>query len=242
MTARRTFGDRSISSLVERQMRNWELARSQRYTETESGTAEVQEFICVSRMVGVGHEAVTRPLGKRLGWPVLDRELLESMAGDDRLRERIYRTMDQRDVGWWESAVRAVMDRQYVRNDYFHRLTETLLSLARGGSCVFVGRGADLVLPRDHGIRIRLVAPRQARVRSFAEAREMEPSQAAAEMDRIERQRAAFIRGHFGVAADDPLRHDLVVNLEQVTAAQAVELIDAFRRVVRGERAGARST
>ena len=102
------------------------------------------------------------------------------------------------------------------------------------GSCVFVGRGADLVLPRDQGLRIRLVAPRDARVRWFAEARQVPAAQARAEMERIERQRAAFIQGHFGVAADDPLRHDLVVNLEQVTPDQAVELILAAHRVLRG--------
>ncbi len=237
MTARRGFGDRSTSSLVERQMRNWELARSQRYAESERRPAEVQEFICVSRMVGVDDQAVTRPLGKRLGWPVLDRELLEAMAGDDSLRQRIYRTMDQRDLGWWETAVRAVMDGEYVRNDYFHRLSETVLSLGRQGSCIFVGRGADLLLPRNHGLRVRLVAPRDARVRSFVEARKMKPAQAIAEMDRTERQRAAFIQGHFGVAADDPLRHDLVISLQEATPEQAVELILAARRILRGERA-----
>ncbi len=235
MTSRDPLGDRAVSPLVERQMRNWELARTQRRVEkTESQPAEVQEFVCVSRMVGVDHDAVTRPLGKRLGWPVLDKELLESMAGDDSLRERIYSTMDQRDLGWWETAVRAVMDREYVRNDYFHRLSETLLSLARQGSCVFVGRGADLVLPRDHGFRVRLIAPRETRVQALAAAEGLKPAKAMAAMERIERERAAFIQGHFGVAADDPLRHDLVINLEQVTPAQAVELIDAGRRILRG--------
>jgi cytidylate kinase len=232
MTARRAFGDRATSSLVERQMRNWELARSQSYAEDERRSAGVQSFICVSRMVGVGHEAVTRLLGQRLGWPVLDRELLEAMAGDDSLRERIYRTMDQRDLGWWESAVRAVMDGEFVRDDYFHRLCETLLSLARQGSCVFVGRGADLVLPPDQGLRIRLVASREARVSWLAAARQIAELEALAEIERIERQRAAFIQGHFGVAADDPLRHDLVFNLERVTPEQAVELILAARRVL----------
>jgi cytidylate kinase len=234
MTARRAFDDRSTSSLVERQMRNWELARSQRFNETESRSAEVQEFVCISRMVGVGHEAVTRPLGARLGWPVLDRELLDAMAGDDSLRQRIYRTMDERDMGWWEAAVRAVMDGEFVRDDYFHRLTETLLSLARQGSCVFVGRGADLVLPRSHGLRIRLVAPREARVRTFAAARQLAPDQAVAEMERIERQRAAFIQGHFGVAAEDPLRHDLIINLDRVMPEQATEMILDTRRILRG--------
>ena len=229
MMVKRAFGDHSISSLVERQMRNWELARSQRYEEPKGRAAAVRDFICVSRLVGVGQAAVTRPLGERLGWPVLDRELLDAMAGDDRLRQRIYRTMDQRDLGWWESAVRAAMIGEYVRDDYFHRLTETLLSLARQGSCVFVGRGADLVLPRDCGLRVRLVAPLEARLGWLGESRGLTAPQARAEIERVERQRAAFIRGHFGVAADDPLRHDLTINLEQVTPAQAMELVLAAR-------------
>ena len=234
MAAKRAFDDRAVSAAVERQMRNWELARSQRFTETESRPSEVQEFICVSRRVGVDHDSVTRPLGERLGWPVLDRELLDTMAGDDSLRQRIYRTMDQRDLGWWESAVRVVMDGEFVRNDYFHRLSETLLSLARQGSCVLVGRGADMVLPRDHGLRVRLEASREARVRAFAAERQLSRSRAVAEMDRIERQRAAFIQGHFGVASDDPLRHDLVINLDHVAAEKAVELILAARGILRG--------
>ena len=129
------------------------------------------------------------------------------------------------------------MDGEYVRDDYFHRLTETLLSLARQGSCVFVGRGADLVLPRDHGIRVRLVAPRDTRLQRYADSRGIDARRAAEQMDRVESERAAFIKRHFGVAADDPLRHDLVVNLEQVSPDQAVELIHAFQRVARGDRA-----
>ncbi len=221
--------DRTVSQLVERQMRNWELARSQSYAELERPSAEVRPFIALSRMAGNDPATVAGPLGERLGWPVFDREILDQMAGDDALRRQVYGSLDQRDVGWWESAVRGLMEGDYVRNDYFHRLCQTLLSLARQGSCVFVGRGADLILPAGTGLRVRLVAPLETRLETWQRVHRVDAAEARVELERLERQRAAFIQGHFGVAADDPARADLTINVARVEPPRAVELILAAR-------------
>jgi hypothetical protein len=82
-------------------------------------------------------------------------------------------------------------------------------------------------------LRVRLVASVPVRRRWWAEARRLEPARARDEIERLERQRASFIQGHFGVAADDPLRHDLVINLDGVTAGFAVEMILAARQILR---------
>ena len=138
MPIKLTSADPALSRLVEKQMRNWELARSQRISTPTPKQEEVEDFLCISRMVGVDDRQVAVLVGERLGWPVFDREILEAMAGDDDFRRQIYTSMDQRDLSWWEEALRSLMDRDFVRNDYFHRLCETLLSLAlrrahRGG-------------------------------------------------------------------------------------------------------------
>ncbi|RMF79739.1 MAG: hypothetical protein D6744_08860, partial [Planctomycetota bacterium] len=91
-----------IDRLIEKQIRNWEIARAQRRqtpTEDDSGQA-VAPFVTISRMVGSGGTEIARRLGERLGWPVFDKDLLQKMAGDDRVRVRIYEAMDERDVGW----------------------------------------------------------------------------------------------------------------------------------------------
>ena len=147
MSSRMISNNPAIARLVERQMRNWELGRDQRLDSTLPGTSRVEEFVCVSRQVGTAGEEVAQALGDRLGWPVFDREILDAMAGDDTVRRQIYESMDSRDLSWWEETLRSLMQSEFVRNDYFKKLTETLLSLARQGSCVFLGRGADLLLP-----------------------------------------------------------------------------------------------
>lgn len=238
MTAKLTSADPALSRLVEKQMRNWELARSQRLSTAPPKRKEVEDFLCISRMVGVDDRVVAGLVGKRLGWPVFDREILEAMAGDDDFRRQIYSSMDQRDLSWWEETLRALMDRDFVRNDYFHRLCETLLSLARQGNSVFIGRAADLILPRGRGFRVRLVAPLAARVARYSELTGLSPKKAEREIARIERERAEFLRRHFGVGADDPLRYDIMVNLERFSHEQAVDLILQAREMFRGASRG----
>lgn len=214
-----------VEKLVERQMRNWELARAQRPDVTAAAEQEVQDFVAVSRMVGAGGVKVANLLGEKLGWPVFDKEILNAMAGDDDLRRQIYETMDERDLSWMEEALRTVLTPQAARNDYFNRLTRTVLSLARKGRAVFLGRGADRILPSDRGLRIGLVAPLEYRVQHLVELRGLTSEKSREEIARIERERGDFMKSRFRVDADDPTRHDLIINMAKFTDAQAVDLI-----------------
>lgn len=238
MTTKLTSMNPSFARLVDRQMRNWELARRQRLSQPAPARAEVEDFLCVSKQVGVDYEKVASRLGERLGWPVFDREILDVMAGDDKLRREIYASMESRDLSWWEETLRSLMQGEFVKNDYFHRLCESVLSLARQGSCVFLGRGADLVLPDDRGFRVRLVAPIDLRVELLAAKMGLEPAAAEAQIRVLDGQRDEFFRHHFRVDANDPLRHDVSINLAGFSIEQATDLILEARRIFFSERAG----
>lgn len=219
----------TIAKLVERQMRNWELARSQRTQSEIENRPGVEAFVSISRDIGAGANRVGVMLGERLGWPVFDKEILHAMAGDDATRERIYASMDERDIGWCEETLRALMQPEFVKNDYFHQLTKTLLSLARQGSAVFIGRGADLILPRETGLRVSIVAPLAARVKRVAERRGVSDEVARKEIQLLEAERAGYIRQHFDVDVHDPERFDVVINLARISTTQAVDIIESAR-------------
>jgi len=223
----------SMAKLVERQMRNWELAKTQRSPSEVSGRTQVEDFVCISREVGADAESICAVLGERLGWPVFDKEILGAMAGDDAIRRQIYASMDERDMGWCEESLRALVQPEFVKNDYFHKLTETVLSLARQGSGIFLGRGADLILPQETGVRVRVVAPPAARIQRFAAICGIVAHAARTEIRRLEEDRAAFIRRHFHIDSADPGRFDLVINLARISTTRAVELIMAARTAVK---------
>ncbi len=58
MTSKLSAGTPAIADLVERQMRNWELARRQRLAVAAPATKQVEDFVCVSRQVGVDDKEV----------------------------------------------------------------------------------------------------------------------------------------------------------------------------------------
>ena len=216
-----------IAKLVERQMRNWELARAQRAVPPAPPQQEVEEFVAISRAVGAGGAGgaeIATTLGARLGWPVFNKEILQAMADDDRIRAQLYDSMDERDVGWFEESLRSLQG-TFKKNDYFHRLTHTILALARQGHAIFRGRAADLILPASRGLRLRLTAPRRACIESYAQHHQVDPDQARTEVERIETERAEFVRRHFGIDAAEQSRRDLIINLQRFTPDQAIELV-----------------
>ena len=224
--------DPAVAKLVEKQMRNWELGKAQRLAVPEPKRHEVEDFIAISRAVGAGGRELARKLGQKLDWPVFDKEILDAMAGDDEVRRALYDSMDERDLGWCEEAFRSLMQPEFVKNDYFHRLTRTILSLARQGRGVFLGRGAHLILPQDRGFRVRLVAPLDKRIGRFARVQNLTVAQARAEVRRIEDERAEFIRHHFRTETSDATCHDLTLNVDRISLDHAVELVLSTRALV----------
>lgn len=223
---------REIDALIERQIRNWEIARQQKLEAETRVTRPVEEFVAISRNAGLPVEEINELLHARLGWPVFDKDLLQAMSGNDSVRQRLYATMDERDLSWLEECLRAIgMDRHESRNDYFHRLREAVLSLARKSHAIFIGRAADLILPKGVGLRVRLTASHDYCVRRHATDKGVSITAAEQEIDALEHDRAKFVQHHFGIEANEPTRYDLAINMERFTARQAVDIILAALRL-----------
>lgn len=221
----------SIDKHVEKQMRNWEIARSQCVRADADQVREVEDFVAVSRAVASGGSQIAALLGEKLGWPVFDKQILQAMAGDDRVRKQLYESLDERDLGWMEELLRSLMHDEFPKNDYFHRLTKTVLAIARQGPAVFLGRGMDLILPTNRGFRVRIVAPKEMCVRNLTQRSDLSIDQAREEVERVEQERAEFLRRYLRTELDEPTRHDIIINMERYSPDQAVEVILAAMRI-----------
>lgn len=213
-----------LSRFAERQLRSWEIGRAQR-TRHPDAVADVLDFVTISNHVGAGGREIAEALGERLAWPVFDRNLLQLMAGDDDLRAQRYASLDERTMGWLEGIMRFLLDQSFVRNDYLSRLRATVMWLARQEHCIFLGRFADLILPEDRGIRIKVIAPPERCVANFARHAGTSLEEARLAVDRIERERAEFVSSHFRDAPDEHARFDLLINSERFATSEAVDLI-----------------
>jgi hypothetical protein len=217
--------DPTVARLVEKQMRLQEWLRTRRPDPAATVAFGVHPFVALSRSVGCGGSHIAARLGERLRWPVFDRELLLFMAEDDDTRRQLYASLDERDIGWLEETARTIGQGDFVRHDYFRRLTETILTLARQGSAVFLGRGCNLILPRERGLRVRLTASQDYCLRHYADRHHLSRDEADAQISRIEKERNDFIRRHFGADQNAPGHHDLTIHLDGFNLEQVLDLI-----------------
>lgn len=224
------FGnDSNLGQLVDESFKQWQQSRQQ--SARGPGDSQVFPYIAISRVIAGDVDHVAGLIGRKLGWPVFDKEILQGMAGNDDVRRQIYESMDERDLSWLEEATRAFVETGFDRNDYFPRLVNAIFALARGSSAVFVGRGAGWILPQNMGIRVRLVTSPETNAKNYAASEKLDLETARKQVALLERERVEFVKHHFRIDVNDPREYDLTVNLDRFSAEQAAELVVAAHKV-----------
>lgn len=221
--------------VIERQMRNWELARRVQEPAVEAAPPvrcappALHPYVAVSRMVGSGGGQVGRAIAARLGWSFFDRELLDIMSCDDDIRRRVYALEDEHQRGLIESVLLTLGDeRQDRREDYFHRLTQATVMILSRQPAVLVGRGVGFLLPAAMGINLRVVAAEEYCVARFAVRRNLPMETARKERRQLEQDRMHFLSTHFGPRSIDSSAYDLVVAADRLSQSEAVDLVVAL--------------
>jgi cytidylate kinase len=187
------------------------------------------KVITVSREYGAGGGEVARLLAERLGWDLLDRELLHQAAAIEHVPDADLERLDEKAL---TLADRFRLHPPHER--YRHGLTEAVRQAAARGNVVLVGRGARQLLGNaPDAFHLRLVAPRDWRVRRMAEREGWSAEQAQARCLEVDRSRERFSRYFFGEIAL-PAQYDLVVNTGRVPLDDVAACVAAL---VRGEAA-----
>ena len=183
-------------------------------------------YVTISREAESGGAEIALQIGTRLGWSVLDRELVNELARRLELEPRLLQLMDETNVGWFsETLLNLFNSRLVLQNSYVSMLSRVIALAAFDGRVIIVGRGANLVLPPDDGLRIRVVAPRALRLAALAERENLDRRTAGVRLDEVDSSRAEFIRRQFHADLRDATLYDLVVDSARFGFGGSAELI-----------------
>jgi len=191
--------------------------------------------LTIGREFGCGSGDIASGLAERLGWKLYDRELLDEIARIAHLEPGACQRADERLDGWlhrlgkglWNAAGEkgpALVPAQGLDADAMAVLTRQVIeNVAAVGRCVIVGRGGNYVLrERRDAFHVFLYAPRGWRVRRL-EGQGLSPAEAAAQVQRMDQERAAYIRQYFDEDWPRRQRYHLMVNaslgMERAVAA-----------------------
>ena len=183
-------------------------------------------YVAVSRMSGTGGSAFAIRLGEALGWPVLDGEIVDLIADTFELDGAMLHLLDEARANWVRDVLGDLMPHQIVNLDtYVHHLGKVIRLVGLHGNVVLVGRGAQLFLPRERGLALRLVASEEERVLRLSEQDGVSAADARKHIDDVDRRRAHFVEHYFGRAIDDPTLYDLVLNRSSLSDSELVEIV-----------------
>ena len=191
-------------------------------------------FIAISRQSGSDGTLIARLVGEKLGWDVLDKEILDFMTQRYDTSRSMLEFVDETNSSWFHDLIGSLADSRVVSRDRFVAHLQRIICLAAlHGRVVLVGRGAHAILPRENGLAVRIVAPQEMRVDHVSARRSLSRRDAAAMIDEIDKRRKSFCQRYFHFDSDDALQYDLTINTARMAPAEAADvIIEAFRQVV----------
>ncbi len=189
--------------------------------------------IVVSREVGSGGRRIAEMLAQRLGFVLCDKQILDELAERAKLPKDFLAMLDERPAKALEllgaSLLRGV---SLTPEDYERLLKSGLRALLKLGSVVIVGRGAVFLAEPGKVLRVRVVAPLEIRINNFMTYEHISRDEAAKRIEKVERERAEFLRRYFGKEEATADCFDIAVNTQCLSMEACVELIlEAYKKL-----------
>jgi len=178
--------------------------------------------VALSREAGARGGSIARRAGRKLGWQVVDQDLLEYLAQD----ESAFQDLPEAAREWADQRLDQLLRAQAVCNDpALIPLARAILLLAAPGEVVMVGRAAGYLLPPATTLHVRVLAPEADRIAYLAQWLRLTAEEAAEEVRRRDRRRADFLAQYLGGQPGDPYPYDLLLNSSRLGEEQCADLI-----------------
>ena len=191
-----------------------------------------KHVIALGRQFGSGGREIGRKLSESLGFAYYDRELLKLAAERAEVGEELFADKDEKAGNPWlfkafYQGGPKVKQGQSAEDVLFQMQSEIIAELGRAGGCVIVGRCADAVLEKAgiDCLRLFICAPFEWRVRHRLELEQMDEKAMAAQVEKIDKQRAKYYTYYTGRHWGAPENYDLCVNSARLGIDQTSSLL-----------------
>lgn len=179
--------------------------------------------ITIAREYGSGGAAIGQQLANRLGWKLLDRELILELARRAHLQPSEVLVMDEHPSSYVARVLKAFWlgniyawsgpSPEIVDADYLAGLSAIVIrEAAKLGQCIIVGRGAQCVLrQREDVFHVFVYGSRQEKLKRLQDRYPTYVEREAA-LDEFDRTRAGYIRTYYKWDWAERHLYDLMVS------------------------------
>jgi cytidylate kinase len=196
---------------------------------------EVYPCITISRQTGSGAKLVCEKLielmdqysaPEEVSWAFFDHELIEKVLEDHHLPKQISEYMVEGKYKHLTAAVHELLGLKPSQWTLIHKMTDTILQLARMGNVIILDRGANIIASKlKNTFHVRMVASTEKRIEHIKEIMNLNDKEAANYIKKEDENRRLYLKSYFHADIDDPLHYHLVVNTDLLTYEGAAHLI-----------------
>jgi cytidylate kinase len=206
--------------------------------ETPPGTTRPAPFVTISRQYGCDAVALADAIAQKLAiienvpseqWQIYTRQIVESMAEEFTLSDRLLKALDFHARGAVEEFFEVLIGQSPPDLKLLHSLVRTVRAAAMHGYCIIVGRGGA-ILTRDlaGGIHVRAAAPPEWRLKNLIAHFGWEETLAKERLREAETGRRDFFQKYLGQDANDPAHYDLILNASRMCLDEQASAVAAL--------------
>ena len=201
-------------------------------------------LITISREYGAGGSTVARAVAERLGWRLVDNQLVEEIARRAGMTTAEAQERVERGPTFVERLVRALaasnpelltpasVQPPEAEDARLKQITEQVVSESASSHAVLVGRAASAVIGRRaDALHIKLVGTIEYRRQVIADRLGVTPDEADRKIRDVDAHRAEYHRRWYQRDWADARHYHLVINVGWVGLDRAAALIVALVRV-----------
>ena len=202
--------------------------------------------ITISRELGSGGRTIGRKLAERLGYRYCDKLLIRALVEKFKLTTSEIEKIKAQKKNWLADFLDKVAPvpradlmigprpafsgspypHYTTSEELFRAESEILHAVAEEGPCVIAGRSGFFVLRDIPGrIDIFIRASREQRIARVMRKQELTREEAAAVIDKVDDGRDNYVKHFSGATRYDARNYDLVLNVDDLSEDDAVELI-----------------
>ena len=195
--------------------------------------------VTISREYGSGGGEIAARLAKRLGWQLIDHEIVERVAGEMGTSVQEAEARDERSEGLLERALNSMvylnpglmgdaLPVAFLSNEdaYTRTVSRIVTAAAERGHAVIVGRGSQMLLAsRRDVLHVRVIAAMEQRVAYVMQREGVDAGEAQLRIQMKDHDRARYLEAEYHRKPDDAHLYDVVLNTTVLGLDSAVEMI-----------------
>jgi cytidylate kinase len=214
-----------------------------------------KRVVTISQTTGAAREDVARAVARRLGFRLVDEEIVAAAAERQGVDSQVVTDVERRRsfmqslrealdsgddaeivaIAYGGMAYAPQQKSSHVRPDFPPVLREVIREVIREtaeeGDVVLASHAASFACAgRADLLRVLVTASPDTRAQRIAQDSDVEEREAVWAVEESDRGRADYLKRFYGVERELPTHYDLVVNTDALTGEQAAELVAAAAR------------